>query len=268
MRNPGRRDGDDARPDPTDPSTPQAGSAEEVRRTTVPPVCPHPTAQQTPPTSWTTTSASPPATRRTRRTSPTRRLRRHLLFDPLLSDEPIDLAAVRADDALIDALGGGDLVGADDLVDPDDPLIAMLAAWAASARPEAEAASPIVGRARLCRPGADRRSAPAARGRDAGRRDRRRRIREYPGLAARRESPTSVQGPPTQAMRTPATPTPTTPPTPRIWIRPPSGCCLPPGSARAPSRAPTPTPPTRPVRYASSARPPLPQPPVPWPPRP
>ena len=32
-----------------------------------------------------------------------------LLFDPLLSDEPIDLAAVRADDALIDALGGGDL---------------------------------------------------------------------------------------------------------------------------------------------------------------
>ena len=66
-----------------------------------------------------------------------------LLFDPLLSDEPIDLAAVRADDALIDALGGGDLVGADDLVDPDDPLIAMLAAWAASARPETEAASPI-----------------------------------------------------------------------------------------------------------------------------
>lgn len=61
-----------------------------------------------------------------------------LLFDPLLSDEPIDLAAVRADDALIDALGGGDLDAAHDLVDPDDPLIAMLAAWAASARPEAE----------------------------------------------------------------------------------------------------------------------------------
>ena len=50
---------------------------------------------------------------------------------------------MRADDALIDALGGGDLAGADDLVDPDDPLIAMLAAWAASARPEAEVASPI-----------------------------------------------------------------------------------------------------------------------------
>ena len=58
-----------------------------------------------------------------------------LLFDPLLSDEPIDLAAVRADDALIDALSGGDLAGADDLVN-DDPLIAMLAAWAASARPD------------------------------------------------------------------------------------------------------------------------------------
>jgi len=60
-----------------------------------------------------------------------------LLFDPLLSDEPIDLAAVRADDALIDALGGlGGLDSANDVVDPDDPLIAMLAAWAASARPE------------------------------------------------------------------------------------------------------------------------------------
>ena len=60
-----------------------------------------------------------------------------LLFDPLLSDEPIDLAAVRADDALIDALGGlGGLDSANDAVDPDDPLIAMLAAWAASARPE------------------------------------------------------------------------------------------------------------------------------------
>ena len=63
-----------------------------------------------------------------------------LLFDPLLSDEPIDLAAVRADDALIDALSGGGLAGADDLAD-DDPLIAMLAAWAASARPEPAAAT-------------------------------------------------------------------------------------------------------------------------------
>src|SRR4051812_42749936 len=61
-----------------------------------------------------------------------------LLFDPLLSDEPIDLAAVRADDALIDALGGGDLDCALDLVDADDPLIAMLAAWAASTRPDEE----------------------------------------------------------------------------------------------------------------------------------
>ena len=61
-----------------------------------------------------------------------------LLFDPLLSDEPIDLAAVRADDALIDALSGGDLGAAHDLIDPDDPLIAMLAAWAASARPDME----------------------------------------------------------------------------------------------------------------------------------
>ena len=62
-----------------------------------------------------------------------------LLFDPLLSDEPIDLAAVRADDALIDALGGGgDLDCALDLIDADDPLIAMLAAWAASTRPDEE----------------------------------------------------------------------------------------------------------------------------------
>jgi hypothetical protein len=61
-----------------------------------------------------------------------------LLIDPLLSDEPIDLAAVRADDALIDFLGGGDLDAAHDLIDVDDPLIAMLAAWAASARPHAE----------------------------------------------------------------------------------------------------------------------------------
>ena len=62
-----------------------------------------------------------------------------LLLDPLLSDEPIDLAAVRADDALIDALGGGDLDAAVGMIDDDDPLIAMLAAWAASARPDEQA---------------------------------------------------------------------------------------------------------------------------------
>src|SRR6185437_12245401 len=44
--------------------------------------------------------------------------------------------AVRADDALIDALGGGDLDVARAVVADDDPLIAMLAAWAASARPD------------------------------------------------------------------------------------------------------------------------------------
>ena len=158
MRNPGRRDGDDARAGSTDPTVPQAGSdggpadddlvgmrASDSPRTTEPHRADH---------------ASPagnddvggldgdlgndldgtlvddldldldagPAD-----------MDDDLLFDPLLSDEPIDLAAVRADDALIDALSGGDLAGADDLAD-DDPLIAMLAAWAASARPDAAAA--------------------------------------------------------------------------------------------------------------------------------
>ncbi len=69
-----------------------------------------------------------------------------LLFDPLLCDEPIDLAAVRADDALIDALGAGDLATARTLIDDDDPLIAMLASWAAAARTDSdEQAAPAVG---------------------------------------------------------------------------------------------------------------------------
>ncbi|MDF3049771.1 MAG: hypothetical protein K0R87_1409 [Pseudonocardia sp.] len=69
-----------------------------------------------------------------------------LLFDPLLCDEPIDLAAVRADDALIDALGSGDLATARTLIDDDDPLIAMLASWAAAARTDPdEQAAPAVG---------------------------------------------------------------------------------------------------------------------------
>ena len=148
MRNPGRRDGDDARPDQIDPSTPQAGSAEgpaDDGTAGVP-------ASQGPADASDSTDddlgelfddpadIGDPADVADLAGSADYD---DLLFDPLLSDEPIDLAAVRADDALIDALGGGDLTGADDLVDPDDPLIAMLAAWAASARPEAEIASPI-----------------------------------------------------------------------------------------------------------------------------
>jgi hypothetical protein len=156
VRNPGRRDGDDARAGSIDPPVPQAGSdsgppdddlvgmrASDAPRTTEP----H-TAGHASPTGNDDVGSdldgeliddldfdvdfdldSGPAD-----------MDDDLLFDPLLSDEPIDLAAVRADDALIDALSGGDLAGADDLAD-DDPLIAMLAAWAASARPEPAAAT-------------------------------------------------------------------------------------------------------------------------------
>ena len=256
MRNPGRRDGDDARSDPTDPSTPQAGSARRsggrrYRR------CPHPTARADASGLTDDDLAELSATTdlRPRRTSRPDIADLadsadfdDLLFDPLLSDEPIDLAAVRADDALIDALGGGDLVGADDLVDPDDPLIAMLAAWAASARPETEAAP----RSRTSPP-LSARSRPTLRSCDPWPRHRSARPPTPDPRVPRTRCPeggrpTSVQGPPTEAIR--ATPTPATLPTPRIWIRPPSGCCRPPGSARAPSRAPTPTPPTRPVRYS------------------
>ena len=55
-----------------------------------------------------------------------------LLFDPLYSDGPIDAAAVRADDAFIDAVRLGD-TGCP-LIDPDDLLVRMLIAWATSAR--------------------------------------------------------------------------------------------------------------------------------------
>ena len=266
MRNPGRRDGDDARPDPTDPSTPQAGSAEG----------PADDGTAGVPASHGPADASDPHGRRPRRAL--RRLGGHrrdpadvadladsadyddLLFDPLLSDEPIDLAAVRADDALIDALGGGDLGRGRRSRRPRRPPHRHARRVGRQRPTRGGARLTDRGRDRLRRPGADRRSAPAARGRDAGRRDRRHRIRGFPGLAARR----GVDGrrcrdhrP--EAKRVPATPTPTTPPTSRIWIRPPSGCCLRPGSARAPARAPTPTPATRPVRYASSPapRPPL-----------
>jgi hypothetical protein len=55
-----------------------------------------------------------------------------LLFDPLYSDGPIDAAAVRADDAFIDAVRLGD-IGCP-LIDPADLLVRMLIAWATSAR--------------------------------------------------------------------------------------------------------------------------------------
>ena len=140
MRNPGRSDGDDARPDSTDPSTPQAGSAGGPADDDIAgvPASPDP-ADAADSTGGDLDAASEFADL----SDDSADFDDDLLFDPLLSDEPIDLAAVRADDALIDALGGGDLAGADDLVDPDDPLIAMLAAWAASARPDAEPASRI-----------------------------------------------------------------------------------------------------------------------------
>ena len=52
-----------------------------------------------------------------------------------LVDGPVDLAAVRADDALIDALAGGAGGGADGYgfggSDDDDRLAAILAAWRA-----------------------------------------------------------------------------------------------------------------------------------------
>ena len=155
MRNPGRRDGDDARAGSIDPTVPQAGSdggpadddlvgmrASDAPRTTGPHDADHalPTGNDDVGGDLDgdligdldfdvdfDLDAGPAD------------MDDDLLFDPLLSDEPIDLAAVRADDALIDALSGGDLAGADDLAD-DDPLIAMLAAWAASARPEPAAA--------------------------------------------------------------------------------------------------------------------------------
>ena len=145
MRNSGRRDGDVVRPDPTNPSTPQSVSGEVPADAATADV---PASQGPADASDCTDGDLGELSDDSADISGSADLADSadfddLLFDPLLSDEPIDLAAVRADDALIDALGGGDLAGADDLVDPDDPLIAMLAAWAASARPEAEAASSI-----------------------------------------------------------------------------------------------------------------------------
>jgi hypothetical protein len=139
VRNPGRSDGD-ARPDSIDPSTPQAGSAGGPADDVIAgvPASPGPADA-----SGSTDDDLGALSDDSANLDDSPDFDDDLLFDPLLSDEPIDLAAVRADDALIDALGGGDLIGADDLVDPDDPLIAMLAAWAASARPEAEPASSI-----------------------------------------------------------------------------------------------------------------------------
>ena len=52
------------------------------------------------------------------------------LSDPLWADEPIDLPAVRRDDALIDAIERGEVEAA--LTDDsDDELVALLAAWLA-----------------------------------------------------------------------------------------------------------------------------------------
>ena len=132
MRNPGRCDGDDARSDSTDPMQAQTGPgdvpADDVTAALRVPDAPRlPFAAGDDGLSDLDDDLPDDAAD----------FDDDLLFDPLLSDEPIDLAAVRADDALIDALGGlGGLDSANDVVDPDDPLIAMLAAWAASARPE------------------------------------------------------------------------------------------------------------------------------------
>jgi hypothetical protein len=148
VRNPGRRDGDDARAGSIDPTVPQAGSdggpaddelvgvrASDSPRTTEP----HSADHASPAGNDDVGGLDGNLVDDLDLDAGPADMDDDLLFDPLLSDEPIDLAAVRADDALIDALSGGDLAGADDLAD-DDPLIAMLAAWAASARPDAAAA--------------------------------------------------------------------------------------------------------------------------------
>ena len=154
MRNPGRRDGDDVRAGSTDPTVPQAGSdggpaddeivgmrASDAPRTTEPHGADHalPTGHDGP-LSGPDDDLDLFNDLDDDLDADAADVDDDLLFDPLLSDEPIDLAAVRADDALIDALSGGGLAGADDL-DDDDPLIAMLAAWAASARPDPAAAT-------------------------------------------------------------------------------------------------------------------------------
>ena len=158
MRNPGRRDGDDVRAGSTDPTVPQAGSdggpaddetvgmrAPDAPRITEPHGADHalPTGHDGPlsgPDDDLDLFNDLGDDLDDDLDAAAADVDDDLLFDPLLSDEPIDLAAVRADDALIDALSGGGLAGADDLND-DDPLIAMLAAWAASARPDPAAAT-------------------------------------------------------------------------------------------------------------------------------
>jgi hypothetical protein len=54
-----------------------------------------------------------------------------LLFAP--DGEPLDLIAVRRDDVLLDAIAAGGTAAA--LLAIDDPLAAMLLAWAKSAQP-------------------------------------------------------------------------------------------------------------------------------------
>ncbi|HEX8520548.1 MAG TPA: hypothetical protein VF667_13220 [Pseudonocardia sp.] len=143
MRNPGRRDGDDARPDRTGTPAEQAGGTEVLADGGVPaarvPVDPTPAEGAGPEDPCDARVGADAAV--CADGCPDDCLdgcpdgsADDLLFDPLLSDEPIDLAAVHADDALLDALGGGDPTAARALVDPDDPLIAMLAAWAACSR--------------------------------------------------------------------------------------------------------------------------------------
>lgn len=153
MRNSGRRDGDVVRPDPTDPSTPQAVSAEGPADDATADV---PASQGPADASDCTDGDLGELSDDSADISGSADLADSadfddLLFDPLLSDEPIDLAAVRADDALIDALGGGDLAGADDLVDPDDPH--RHARCVGRQRPSRGRGRLIDrGRARLCRP--------------------------------------------------------------------------------------------------------------------
>ena len=239
MRNPGRRDGDDARAGSIDPTVPQAGSdggpadddlvgmrASDAPRTTEPHSADHasPTGNDDVGSDLDGDLIDDFDVDLDLDAGPAD-MDDDLLFDPLLSDEPIDLAAVRADDALIDALSGGDLAGADDLAD-DDPLIAMLAAWAASARPEPAAAphptDPDVAAAGSV-------SASAAGDRGSHRRDRRRRggRRRPPGcpdaehrVAGRRGLGGRRAGHRTGRSRTRPTASPSAAPT---WIRPPSG---------------------------------------------
>lgn len=80
------------------------------------------------------------------------------------SDECVDFvdpAAVRADDALLDALAAGDLRGAIDQADSDDPVVALLAAWAADI--QRDAPLPPALRARVTCSGEPGRDRPVGR---------------------------------------------------------------------------------------------------------